>query len=151
MLSDKINSYEKMKSFGKQTPAMYKKDYPFLKEVDSLDPANVPLNLQGAIRNCFDKKSKTCNGFPNYKSAKHSRKSDTTNNQNGTIAPTRNGIKLPKIGKVKAVIHRQPNADWKIQSAMILQDRDEKFYVSVLFVYYTDVIAMPKMSPNVLF
>ena len=28
MLADKVKSYEKTKSFGKQTPAMYKKEYP---------------------------------------------------------------------------------------------------------------------------
>lgn len=46
MLADKIACYEETKSFGKQTPAMYKSDYPFLKEVDSLALANVQLNLQ---------------------------------------------------------------------------------------------------------
>ena len=59
MLADKISSYELTKSFGKHTPAMYKKDYPFLSEVDSLALANVQLNLQSALRNCFDKNRKT--------------------------------------------------------------------------------------------
>lgn len=45
MLADKIASYEATKSFGKQTPAMYKSEYPYLKEVDSLALANVQLNL----------------------------------------------------------------------------------------------------------
>ena len=148
MLADKIKSYEKTKSFGKQTPAMYKKAYPFLKEVDSLALANVQLHLQSAMKNCFDKKRKARNGFPNYKSAKHSRKSYTTNNQNGTIAITENGIKLPKIGIIKAVIHRQPNETWKIKSATISQDRDGKFYASVLFEYDAEVIVMSKMSSN---
>lgn len=58
MLSDKIKSYEETKSFGRQTPAMYKADYPYLKEVDSLALANVQLNLQSALRNRFDKKRK---------------------------------------------------------------------------------------------
>ena len=53
MLSDKIDCYKKTKSFGKQTPAMYKKEFPFLKEVDSLALANVQMNLQAAFRNCF--------------------------------------------------------------------------------------------------
>ena len=72
MLSDKIKSYEETKTFGKQTPAMYKKEYPYLKEVDSLALANVQLNLQSAIRSCFDKSRKSRNGFPKYKSEKHS-------------------------------------------------------------------------------
>ena len=36
MLNDKIQEYEKTKKMLKNTPAMYKKEYPFLKEVDSL-------------------------------------------------------------------------------------------------------------------
>lgn len=46
MLSDKIESYKNTGSFGKQTPAMYKKEYPYLKEVDSLALANVGLHLR---------------------------------------------------------------------------------------------------------
>ena len=58
MLEDKIKTYESTKTFGKQTPAMYKEDYPFLREVDSLALANVQLNLQKAISSCFDKSQK---------------------------------------------------------------------------------------------
>ena len=36
MLNDKIQEYKKTKKMLKNTPAMYKKAYPFLKEVDSL-------------------------------------------------------------------------------------------------------------------
>jgi len=136
MLSDKIACYEETKSFGKQTPAMYKSDYPYLKEIDSLALANVQLNLQSAIRNCFDKKRRTRNGFPKFKSAKHSRKSYTTNNQKGTVAIIDSKfIKLPKIGRVKAKIHRIPDADWVIKSATVSRDSDGKFYVSILFEY----------------
>lgn len=148
MLSDKIASYEATKSFGKQTPAMYKKDYPYLKEVDSLALANVQLNLQQAIKNRFDDKNHY--GFPKYKSAKHSRKSYTTNNQKGTIAIVENTIKLPKVGMVKARIHRQPAPDWKIKSATISQDSDGKFYVSVLFEYDAVVIPVSKTSSKVI-
>ena len=64
------------------TPAQYKKAYPYLKEVDSLALANVQLHLQTAYKNFFrDKKT----GFPKFKSAKHCRKSYTTNCQNGSI------------------------------------------------------------------
>ena len=43
MLNDKIESYKKTGKFVAVTPAMYKKNYPFLKEVDSLALANVQL------------------------------------------------------------------------------------------------------------
>lgn len=136
MLNSKLESYKSTGKFASVTPAMYKADYPFLKEVDSLALANVQLNLQDAFKNCFDKSRKTRNGFPKFKSAKHSRKAYTTNNQKGTIAIIDDKyVKLPKIGKVKAVIHRVPDADWVIKSATISQDSDGKYYVSMLFKY----------------
>ena len=73
MLADKIESYKSTGKFASVTPAMYKKEYPFLREVDSLALANVQLNLQGAFKNCFSKSRKAKNGFPKFKSAKHSR------------------------------------------------------------------------------
>ena len=136
MLSDKIRSYEETKSFGKHTPAMYKEDYPYLKEVDSLALANVQLNLEEAVRNCLDKKRKKRNEFPKFKSSKHSRKSYTTNNQNGTVAIVdATYIRLPKIGNVKAVIHRNPEETWSIKSATVSQDSDSRYYASVLFEF----------------
>lgn len=53
MLNDKIQEYEKTKKMLKNTPAMYKKEYPFLKEVDSLALANVQLHLEKAYKNFF--------------------------------------------------------------------------------------------------
>ena len=143
MLNDKLESYKLTGKFVSVTPAMYKKDYPFLKEVDSLALANVQLNLQGAFKNCFNKSRKKKTGFPKFKSAKHSRKSYTTNNQKGTVAIIDNAIRLPKIGRVKAVIHRQPDADWVIKSATISQDNDGKYYASVLFEFKQSVISVP--------
>ena len=76
MLSDKIREYEASKKMLRNTPAMYKKAYPFLKEVDSLALANVQLHLEKAYKNFFrDPKI----GFPKFKSKHRSRKSYTTN------------------------------------------------------------------------
>ena len=72
MLSDKIESYKSTGKFTAVTPAKYKKDYPYLKEVDSLALANKQLDLQEALRNCFSKSRKKNNRFPKFKSAKHS-------------------------------------------------------------------------------
>lgn len=135
MLSDKIEEYKATGKFPALTPAKYKKDYPYLKEVDSLALANKQIDLQEAFRNCFSKSRKKKNGFPKFKSAKRSRKAYTTNNQKGTVAIAGNGIKLPKVGIVKAVIHRQPDADWIIKSATVSQESDGKYYVSVLFEF----------------
>ena len=135
MLSDKIESYKSTGKFAAVTPAKYKKDYPYLKEVDSLALANKQLDLQEAFRNCFSKSRKKNNRFPKFKSAKHSRKSYTTNNQHGTVAVTDDSIKLPKIGYVKAVIHRKPDNNWAVKSATVSKEFDGKFYISVLFEF----------------
>ena len=60
----------------------------------------------------------------------------TTNNQKGTVAIINNKyIRLPKVGKVKAVIHREPDDEWIIKSATISLDCDGRYYASVLFEY----------------
>lgn len=143
MLADKIESYKTTGRFATVTPAKYKKDYPYLKEVDSLALANKQMDLQAAFRNRFSKSRKKKNGFPKFKSAKHSRKSYTTNNQNGTIAVFDNAVKLPKIGKVKAVIHRKPSVDWVVKSATISQESDGTFYASVHFEYEKTIVSVP--------
>lgn len=140
MLSDKIESYKSTGKFVTVTHAKYKKDYPYLREVDSLALANKQIDLQEAFRNTFSKSRKKKNGFPKFKSAKHSRKSYTTNNQKGTVAIIDNKcIKLPKIGKVKAVIHRVPDDSWTIKSATVSQESDGKYYISVLFEFENTV------------
>ena len=136
MLSDKIEGYKATGKFPTVTPAKYKNDYPYLREVDSLALANKQMDLQEAFRNTFSKSRRKKNGFPKFKSAKHSRKSYTTNNQKGTVAIIDNKcIKLPKIGKVKAVIHRIPDSDWIVKSATVSQESDGKYYISVLFEF----------------
>lgn len=64
MLSDKIEHYKKTKQSLRLTPAKYKDNYPFLKEVDSLALANTQLQLDKAYKAFFTKQNK----FPKYKS-----------------------------------------------------------------------------------
>ena len=136
MLSDKIEGYKAAGKFPTVTPAKYKKDHPYLKEVDSLALANKQLDLQAAFRNCFSKSRMKNTGFPKFKSAKHSRRSYTTNNQKGIIAIVDGGfIRLPKAGN----IHRMPGDNWLIKSAAVSQESDGKYYVSVLFEFETPV------------
>ena len=53
MLSEKIREYQITGKMLKNTPAMYKKEYPFLKEVDSLALANVQLHLESIMQACY--------------------------------------------------------------------------------------------------
>lgn len=48
------------------TPAQLKKDYPFLKQTDSLALANAQRNLDRAFKNYFSKRA----GYPKWKSKK---------------------------------------------------------------------------------
>ena len=82
MLADKMEHYKKEKKMLRNTPASYKKEYPWLKEVDSLALANVQLHLESAFHKFFREPSA---GFPRFKSKKSSRKSYTTNVVNGNI------------------------------------------------------------------
>ena len=104
MLSDRQKYYQACHKSLYVTPAQYKQQYPFLKEVDSLALANVQLQLQKAFRAFFEHKAE----YPQFKSKHHTHKSYTTNNQNGTAAVLSKAIRLPKAGIVRAVIHRQP-------------------------------------------
>ena len=61
------------------TPAKYKEEYPYLKEVDSLALANAQLNLEKAYKNFLKNKNF---GFPKYKCKSNPVQSYTTNNQN---------------------------------------------------------------------
>ena len=79
-LEDTINEYQQNHRRVNITPAQYKNEFPFLKEVDSLALANAQLNRNAAFTNFFRKNAE----YPKYKS-KRSRQSYTTNNQNGTI------------------------------------------------------------------
>ena len=57
MLADREAAYQKDKTVIKPTPAMYKNEYPYLKEVDSLALANVQLDLQEAYHRFFTQNS----------------------------------------------------------------------------------------------
>lgn len=146
MLTDKIAYYKATGKSIQTTPAQYKDEYPYLREVDSLALANVQLNLQAAYKNFFDRKRKVKSGFPKFKSRK-ARNSYTTNNQRGTVSIIDDKyIKIPKIGKVKAVIHRKADADWKIKSATISKERDGSYYISILYEFEKVVTKVAKSN-----
>ena len=134
MLDDRIKAYEEVKRDPTKklkfpTPAQYKKEHPFLKEVDSLALANAQLNLDKAYKHFFRDKSI---GFPRFKSKKNPVQSYTTNNQNGTISVIANTyLKLPKLkGMVRIKLHRQPKGI--IKSATISCHASGKYYVTLL-------------------
>ena len=95
MLAEKKECYEKTGKNLKVTPAKYKAEFPWLKEVDSLALCNAQLHLQTAYKNFFRDPSF---GFPRFKSKKNPVKSYTTNSVNGNILLKDGKLKLPKAG-----------------------------------------------------
>ena len=134
MLDDRKKAYEEVKNDPSKkmafpTPAKYKKEFPFLKEVDSLALSNAQLNLDKAYKNFFRDKSV---GFPRFKSKKNPVQSYTTNNQNGTVALIDNKfIKVPKLKSlIRIKLHRQPKG--MIKSAIVSRHASGKYYISLL-------------------
>lgn len=143
MLADKIEHYKITGEMLNNTPAQYKKEYPWLKEVDSLALANAQMNLNKAYRNFFRDKSV---GFPKFKSKKRNRHSYTTNNQNGTIYIEDKYIKLPKLkSMIKIVQHRQ--FDGEIKSCAVSKTPTNKYYISILVD--EDIKQLPKSNNKV--
>ena len=148
MLADRKEYYKQHHETYKPQPSIYKNDYPFLKEIDSLALCNTYLNLNQAYKRFFEDKRV---GFPKFKTKKKSRKSYTTNNQNGTICFTNNKhIKLPKLGVVKINGHKIPGDDWKLKSATVSKDSKGDYYVSVLFEFEQDIFPVSKNSDKVI-
>ena len=137
MLADKIEYYKETKKKLNNTPAQYKTEFEWLKEVDSLALANAQMNLQKAYNNFF---ANPKIGFPKFKSKHKNRKSYTTNNQKGSITLENGYLKLPKAnGLIQVKQHRQIPSDYKIKSVTISQTPSGKYYASILFEYENQV------------
>ena len=146
MLDDRKKDYEEYKLTGNNTkyptPAKYKKEYTYLKEVDSLALANAQLNLEKAFKNFLKNKDF---GFPKYKCKSNPIQSYTTNNQN-TIYIKDSYIKLPKLKSlVKIRLHREIKG--VIKSATISKNSLNHYFVSILCE--EEIKELPKTNKNI--
>ncbi|MFD2761569.1 RNA-guided endonuclease TnpB family protein [Lentibacillus juripiscarius] len=124
------NDKEALKKVKHPTPAKYKKEFAWLKEVDSLALANAQLNLDKAYKTFFKGNTK----FPKFKSKRH-KQSYTTNVVNGNIQLLDGHIKLPKLKMVKIKQHRQIPSEYKIKSCTLSMTSSGKYYISILVEY----------------
>lgn len=146
MLKDAQRFLDESGAFFVPTPAKYKKEFPFLKEVDSGALCNTQLDLQDA--NYRHLKSPKTVGAPRLKSKRKSKMSYTTNIHSykikdgsvvHTLALGYEAIKLPKIGWVKIKKHRQPDAGWALKSATVSCTRSGKYFISLLYEFEKDI------------
>ena len=143
MLGDRIEHYKTTGENLKVTPAQYKTEFPWLKEVDSLALANAQLNLDKAYKNFFRDKSV---GFPKFKSKKTNYHSFTTNNQKGTVYIENGYIKIPKLkSMIKIKQHRQ--FEGLIKSCTISQTPSGKYFISILVD--TEIVELPKVETKI--
>ena len=113
-----------------KTPAKYKSNYPFLKEVDSLALANSQLDLKKAFRN--HKQNPSHFGLPKFKKKSRSKLSYKTNNQHGTVQIEHNKLILPKFKSgVKIVVHRK--IEGLIKSVTIEHTASDFYTASILY------------------
>ncbi|MDR2570400.1 MAG: transposase [Oscillospiraceae bacterium] len=143
MLSDKIKYFEETGNNLKPTPAQYKNDFPWLREVDSLALANVQLHLEAVYMNFFQRVSVKAMdddiGFPSFKSKHKWHNSYTTNLVNGNIVLVDGSLKLPKLGKIKIKQHRQIPINHRLKSVTVSLTPAEKYYASLLYEYDIDI------------
>jgi len=121
---------EQLKAHKPKTCTEYKKDNPWLYEIDSLALANAQINLQTAYNKFFRGKGKV--GFPSFKSKHKDKDSYTTNNQGGNIRIENKHILLPKIKGIRIVQHREiPNTE-TIKTVTISRTPTNKYFVAIL-------------------
>ena len=132
MLADKKAMYEETGKTKRITPAGYKKDFPWLKEVDSLALANVQLHLEAAFARFFEPGK---NRYPRFKSKHRSRKSYTTNVVNGNITLEDGRLRLPKAGPVRIRQHRRIPEGYVLKSVTVSMEPSGKYYASLLYEY----------------
>ena len=120
-----------------------KKDeqYTWLKDVDCTSLQNSLTDLDCAYKNFFEKRAK----YPRFKLKRVHAQSYRTRNNNGdsTICIIGNKIKLPKIGLVRAKIHR--NVVGRILNATVSRTASDKYFVSLC----VEVDKRTLMHPNV--
>jgi putative transposase len=130
MLEEKQGAYKKKERIPRPTPAKYKKEYPFLKEVDCFALVAVQNHLENAFRNHF--KNRKQFKLPKFKK-KREKQSYTTYNTNNSIRVDfeKSLLYLPKLREgVKIELHR--GFEGKIKSVTVSKTNDGNYYASIL-------------------
>ena len=143
MLSDRLAYYKESGQKLNNTPAQYKEQFPWLKEVDSLALANAQMNLNKAYGHFWNDSQHF--GKPRFKSKKNCRASYSTNNQKGSVRIEGHKVKLPKVGWVKLCQHRPLPENSIIKTVPISQTPSGKYYISMLVEYENQILpVIPK-------
>jgi putative transposase len=129
-LAQKIETYQQTKKSISQFDlnkkiTLLREEKPWLAEVNSQSLQGMTRNLESAFTKFFREKT----GFPNFKSKKNPIQSFPIP-QHYFVDFEKSTIKLPKIGKVKAVLHRHFEGTLKV--ATLSKTATHKYFISIL-------------------
>ena len=106
-----------------------KKEYPWLRDVNSQSLQTAARNADSAFVNFFEKRAKR----PRFKSKHSGRQSFQCPQHCKVLFPelgTKGQIVLPKIGSVKAILHRRFSGT--VKTVTVVREASGKYYASVL-------------------
>ena len=119
------------------TPAHYKKEAPFLREVDSQPLCTVHQNLRRAFLDFF--RNPGAFQYPQFKTKKSGKDSFTVYCRQYRTGPSirllGNGLQMPKLGFIKAAVHRKPLHWWDLRMVTVSRTATGKYFASVIFAY----------------
>jgi len=105
-------------------------DTKWLAEVDKFALQNAVRDLDTAFKNFFrGLKTGKKIGFPKYKNKKNVKQSYRTNLTNNNIVIGERFVKLPKLGEIKASVHRMPEG--RILSATVSRVPSGEYFASI--------------------
>lgn len=136
---DKDGSWKKLPKLPLVTDFSHCEEYAFLKEADSDALSAARTNFQMSMKNYFDsrtgKRKGRKSGKPTFKSKHRSKWAYKTQCRKDSIRFDGDGkhVRLPKLGWVKAVMHRP--IEGEIKSVNVEKKRSGRYYISVLVEY----------------
>ena len=137
LLSDAQKQYEETgKSKVKSYKSLYTDENTWLKEVDSLALSNTQRNVKAAYSNFFTAIKKDEHRELRFKCKYDRHKSYTTNNNSMSARKTKkieihgDYLKLPKLGLVRCVFHREVVGD--IKSVTVSKNPSGQYHASIL-------------------
>lgn len=135
MLSDHERFYYETDAHFIPTPAKYKNEAPFLKEVDNQALTQEFQKLSQAFRSFF--RNPAAFGYPRFKRKKDDRDSFSACNHfcgnSATIYITGTAVRMTKAGLVRATFPRRPRSGWKLTRITVEQSKTGKYYGYLLF------------------
>ncbi len=135
MYNSLLSLYNKTGEFSSYKDVYNEDNTSWLIEADTSLYANVVINLKRAIKNYYSNKAHY--NKPTYKTKHNKNQSYTTSvtNNNSRVIDNKH-IKIPKVGILKAKVHRNIPNDYKLKSVTISKEVDSKYYASLLYEYY---------------